>query len=169
MRAIGCAFVLVLLCGSVGLAQEERVVGAWTVIRDVDLITDEDSSYIYSVAFDGPSAARAAGPTVMCSTSGSSGVLVVFMIDRYMGSGDTAEVVYRIDGGPPVSMEWWLLGGDVVAPPPGDMDRVLRDWVDSSTLVFRASTRLSTYTFQADVAGLRAALVELRCYRGPLR
>ena len=159
-----CAFAVVTFA----TAQAPQLIGSWTVVQSVDLITDEDKSYAHVVAFDRPQHADRAGPSIMCSASSDNGIFLAFMADRYLGTSDFADITYRVDGGQPLTGRWLNLDTAVAPMYADEMNRVLQTWFDAGTMVFRVSTRLATYTYQVDIAGLRAAIGALGCYRGPM-
>ena len=166
--AVLAAWLCTLAVATLAVAQEPQQIGSWTLVRSVDLITDEDQSSIRAQAFDHPQHADAARAFIMCSARSDNGIFLAFAADRYLGTSDFADITYRVDGGQPLTGRWLNLDNAVAPLHDNEMSRVIQTWLDAGTMVFRVSTRLATYTYQVDIAGLRAAIGALGCYRGPM-
>lgn len=157
-----------LSLGSVGFAQE--LFGDWIYIEDIDLITDENTSFIVADASDYPSLARYSGVVIRCDASMSNGVEVFLSADRYLGRSAGSDLVtYRFDRDDPIT-ETWFPSTDreaLFAP-----DRVISGFLsrlnNAEQLVFRVSSTSETFTYVVPVAGFNDALYRLGCYTGHL-
>ena len=148
-----------------GTVTAQTQMGAWRYEESIDLFTDQDDSWAYTIVHDAPSYADGAGVTLFCGPGTFNGVVIGFFLDDYMGSGDTADVTYRVDGGTPVEMPWMLIEDTVYISPShfGYQERVYNEWLDASLLIFRASTRLGANTYQVRIDGLREVVERLNC------
>lgn len=159
------ALIAMFTLGSFVFAQARF--GAWEYFANVDLITDEDTSFIDALASEYPEYARLSGLVVRCSSMMSNGVDVFFVADRYLGS--NSEVTYRFDSGEPIS-ETWLRSEDreSLFIPDRQVAAFLSALNASEQFIFRVSGPTRTYTYVVPVHGLNDAMFRLGCYTGSL-
>lgn len=160
-----------IICALVvsGLAFAQSQFGDWLYSENIDLITDENTSFIYTLATDYPGYARASGLAIRCSAYGAFGVEVFFNADRYLGSDSSRSVTYRFDSGTPVSQSWASSTSNEAAfmydhMIPGFLSALNR----ADQLVFRIASFNNSYTYVVPVKGLNDALYRLGCYAGTL-
>lgn len=157
-----------LILGSVGFA--EVLFGDWLYVEQIDLITDENTSFIVAEASDYPSLARASGVLIRCEASMPDGVDVLLVADRYLGHSAEAErVTYRFDRAEPVTERWIPSTSRKTLFAP---DRVASGFLSqmnaAEQVVFRVSSTSETLTYVVPVAGFNDALYRLGCYTGQL-
>lgn len=166
-QALWTALVVVTAVASTAIAQE-TMVGDWILVPRLDLITDENTSLIIAEATTYPSNAEYAALIVRCDDSIDS-VEVYFNADKYLGSDDIYDVVFRIDGGTPVPGQWSASTDSLAAFAPYYMvPLVIRMLLDSQELVFRISAYSTDYTYVVPIGGMREAMQALGCYPGTL-
>lgn len=161
-------FTASLFFGTVALAQFTPI-GDWLHNENIDLITDEDKSIIVAESSEYPGYAQYSGVVIRCADYLPLGVELYFNADRYLGSGDRYDVIYRIDGGQPISDRWSSsTDSEAAFAPLGAIEPLISSLLDSREMIFRVSTRTANYTYVVPTSGLREAISALGCYTGPL-
>jgi len=160
---------MLLIAGFTMLASAQTY-GAWEISKKVDLITDENSSFIAALATDYPSLARYSAIVVRCTDNAFSpnGIEVFFAADRYLGIEDYHSVIYRVDRGEPVSGRWSAsTSNEAVFLPTSDEAEFLSAINAGSELIIRVSGYSQDYTYVVPIHGFNDALYALGCYKGP--
>lgn len=143
--------------------------GSWSLLRDVDLITDENRSGIMGDVTEYPGYSRGAGMVIRCRQGAPYGVEVYFFADQYLGSRASYPVVYRVDGGQPVNASWLKsTTNESVFAPDQAVEGIINDLLDGARLVFRVTSFSGPETYVQPIDGLREALIALGCYTGQL-
>lgn len=150
--------VLLLMAVVRGFAAAQGVVaGDWTVDTVTDPITDEIRTYMWATASDYPEFATNAVLIVLCDANTHR---VMFLPDRYVGSDDTIEAVYRIDSREPAVVAWQILsGGERVLLPERRVAAFVRDLTVATRVAIRLTPSFSaSLTYVIPVSGARTAL-----------
>jgi hypothetical protein len=146
--------LLIALSLGVGFAQKY---GVWTYNETVDLITDEKRSLVFAGASEYPEYARDAALSIGCV---AGDWVVVFMADRYIGSAERVEAVYRVDAREPVSTSWIVLNsGEAIVLEPTRVPALLAELAVANRFVIRISpTYTIPLTYVIPTSGAQAAL-----------
>lgn len=152
--------------------QSELDSSSWRLYRSRDPITDADRSYIITYATQYPTILeRDANLIVRCDRgdpTSSDGIALYIDAEEYLGSRDLP-IDWRFDDNPPVQKQTWRPSTDGVALfNVSYKTTFLTQMLEAGKL----SARLYDYRgvghyYEFDVAGARAALTLLGCYRGP--
>ena len=144
---------------------------SWSLHRRVDAITDADTSWITTPATRYPRYSDDAYMTIRCDDdlpASNDGIDLVIHADEYLGS-RSLPLDWRFDDNPPVQQQRWRASTEGTGIFNVEYrTQFLTQMVEAETLIVRLyDYRGSSYDYEFDVAGARAALTRLGCYRGP--
>lgn len=165
-KIVGTVLVALLALGSSSFAQNS-LVGDWVHMPNIDLITDEDKSALIAQATTFPTYADGSALLIRCSDYARYGVEIFFATDKYLGSSEAYDVVYRIDGGTPQRGRWSAsTNNEAVFAPNLGISGVVNAMLDGQELIFRVTSFSQDYTYVVPISGLREAIQKLGCYTG---
>lgn len=167
-KIVGTLLLALVFLGSGAFAQMSAI-GDWIHNPNIDLITDEDTSVLIAEATTHPAYADYAALIIRCDALSRYGVEIYLNADKYLGSDDGYDVIYRVDGGTPLRGRWGTSTDHEAAFAPNlGVSGVINNLLDSQELIFRITAYSSDYTYVIPIAGLRPALLKLGCYTGTL-
>lgn len=165
---VGTLLLALVFFGSGAFAQMSSI-GDWIHNPNIDLITDEDRSVLIAEATTYPSYANYAALIIRCDAQARHGIEIYLNADKYLGSDDAYNVIYRVDGGTPLRGRWGTSTDHEAAfAPELGVSGVINNLLDGQELIFRITAYSSDYTYVLPIAGLRPALQKLGCYTGVL-
>jgi hypothetical protein len=129
--------------------------GNWRYLENVDLMSDEDKSAVYTAKEK---------ETIVVRCDGNNGFDVIIRPDEYIGS-DPAPVAWRIDGGDIQNSRMGLSTQGTAAFVPGSIKAEFANSLrNASEIVIRVTDfRGTPITFVIDVTGANEAFSQLSC------
>jgi len=163
-KLVGVLALVVVL--SVATAPAPRMLGKWFYNERLDPITDENRSFLFAPAIEGPLYTEGA-LFVRCDASRDAGIEVFFAADTYLGIDDRFVVVYRIDDQEPLTSLWnSSTDSTAVFAPSFDASSLAQGLMEASRLAIRIQGFDGPLTYIVSVDGFRGALDTLGCYTG---
>ena len=150
-------FIFTFLC----LTNAQEGVGNWSYVENIDPMSDDDRSYIFTPELE-PTAAREGLLVVPC-IQGQIGLVIV--ADDYINS-DEIEIKYRFGDDPAGDFQFWLAvpDGTQVLTPPEFVKPIINTATRYEKVVFQVlDYQGGSHYYSFDLTGLADALTRLSC------
>lgn len=161
-------FVLGLIVAALVGSAVGQTYGSWWYVPDIDRITDENRSYVYT---EGTDRYRGRSPllALRCNlASFHTGIEVFVYSPQALSDPEVVSVTYRVDRREPHTWFWGMgTSGDAAFMNVFDVWGFLVESVQGSEVAIRIHDRSGDITYVFPLRGLSAALAALGCYTGP--